>query len=54
MLTARGKPNYEKYKYYYGYLANNLDTKRRKVLYVIIPVKDENQNIKYIEYILNL
>jgi len=54
MLTARGKPTYEKNKYYNGYLANNSDTKRRKVLYVIIPVKDENQNIKYIEYILNL
>ena len=34
MLTIRGKLNYKKYKYYYGYLANNLDTKRRKVLYI--------------------
>ena len=60
MVRLKDIPNWQNIPVKYGYLFNdiknnnNYSEKRRKVLFIEIPMKDKNNNFKYITRILNL
>ena len=60
MVRLTDIPNWQNIPVKYGYLFNdiknnnNYSEKRRKVLFIKIPIKNKNNEIKYITRILNL
>ena len=60
MVRLKDIPNWQNISVKYGYLFNDINNdnkyseKRRKVLFIEIPIKNKDNEIKYITRILNL
>ena len=60
MVRLKEIPNWQNIPVKYGYLFNDINNdnkyseKRRKVLFIKIPVKNKDNEVKYITRILNL